>query len=134
VIVTETTGAGRAASHTKEEVQWTCLARRGMLFSECEAVDYLELAPRAAVTMRGRCGTEEVWYVLAGHADFADLAAELPQRIGPGDLALRSAGTSATVRNPSSDRPARLLLIAVLPPAVTDRLPRRRPSIDRGLR
>jgi mannose-6-phosphate isomerase-like protein (cupin superfamily) len=102
-----------------------------MLYSECEAVDYLELAPLAAVTPRGRCGTDEAWYVLAGEAEFGDSAAARSERAGPGSLVLRPATTSSTVRNPSSDTPLQLLLIAVLPPAVTDRLPRRRPSVDR---
>jgi mannose-6-phosphate isomerase-like protein (cupin superfamily) len=104
-----------------------------MLYSETEAVDYLELAPLATVTALGRSGTDEAWYVLAGLAEFGDSAAERAERAGPGSLVLRSATASSTVRNPSPDTPLRLLLVAVLPPAVTDHLPRRRPSIDRGL-
>jgi mannose-6-phosphate isomerase-like protein (cupin superfamily) len=104
-----------------------------MLYSETEAVDYLELAPLATVTALGRSGTEEAWYVLAGLAEFGDSAAERAERAGPGCLVLRPATASSTVRNPSPDTPLRLLLVAVLPPAVTDHLPRRRPSIDRGL-
>jgi hypothetical protein len=81
--------------------------------------------------MRGRSGTEEAWYVLSGDAEFRDSQDGPCQHAGPGCLALRSAATSSTIRNPSSDTPLRLLLVAVLPPAVTDRLPKRRPSIDR---
>jgi mannose-6-phosphate isomerase-like protein (cupin superfamily) len=134
VIVTDTTGAGSAANLSEETVRWGCLARRGMLYSECEAVDYLEVAPQAAVTSRGRSGTVEAWYVLAGQADFDDSVTERSERVGPGSLVLRSDASSSTVHNPCSNTPLRLLLIAVLPPAVTDRLPQRRPSIDRKLR
>ena len=134
MIVTDTTGAGSAANVSREAVRWACLARRGMLHSECEAVDYLELAPQTAVTPRGRSGTAEAWYVLTGDAVFGDSAAERPKRVGPGSLVLRSDAMSSTVRNPSSDTPLRLLLIAVFPPSVSDRLPRRCPSIDRRLR
>ena len=132
MIVTDTAGAGRAATPSEEAVRWSCLARRGMLYSECEAVDYLELAPQAAVAQPGRSGTDEAWYVLAGHAEFGGPAAKRSERVGPGSLVLRSGAPSSTVRNPSSDTPLRLLLVAVFPTAVTDRLPARRPSLDRG--
>jgi quercetin dioxygenase-like cupin family protein len=101
-----------------------------MLYSECEAIDYLELAPQASVTMGGRSGTEEAWYVLDGHVELD--AESGPRRAARGDLVLRPAGTASAVRNPSADTPAGLLLVAVLPPAITDRLPRRRPAIDRA--
>jgi len=129
VIVTDAAGAGRAANPSQAPVRWGCLARRGMLYSECEAIDHLELAPGAVVTMAGRSGSEEAWYVLDGDVDF-DVQSGDSSRAGRGDLVLRPAGTSSAVRNPSVATPARLLLIAVLPPAVTDRLPRRRPAID----
>jgi quercetin dioxygenase-like cupin family protein len=129
VIVTEAAGAGLAASRSQAPVRWGCLARRGMLYSECEAVDHLELAPGAVVTMAGRSGVEEAWYVLDGDVEF-DAQAGASARAGRGDLVLRPAGTASAVRNPSLEASARMLLVAVLPPAVTDRLPRRRPAID----
>ncbi len=134
MIVIDVTDLGRAATPTDARIQWRCLARRGMLHSECEAVDYLELPPRAAVTMDGRCGTEEAWYVLDGHAEFGDPSTDRLRRVGPGQLALRSAGTSPIVRNASSDTPLRLLLVVVLPRAVSERLPHRSPIADRELR
>jgi mannose-6-phosphate isomerase-like protein (cupin superfamily) len=129
VIVTDAAGAGVAASVAGPAVHWGCLARRGMLYSECEAVDHLELAPGAVVTTDGRHGIEEAWYVIDGDVEL-DADTGPPASAGRGDLVLRPAGATATVRNPSPDTPARLLLIAVLPPAVTDRLPRRRPALD----
>jgi mannose-6-phosphate isomerase-like protein (cupin superfamily) len=134
VIVTDITNLGRAAASTGAVIQWCCLARRGMLHSECEAVDYLELSPRATVTMDGRSGTEEAWYVLEGHAEFGDPTIGRLQRVDAGHLALRPADTSPIVRNASSDTPLRLLLVVVLPQAVSDRLPPRSPVADRGLR
>jgi mannose-6-phosphate isomerase-like protein (cupin superfamily) len=129
VIVTDAAGAGLAATMSEAAVQWGCLARRGMLYSECEAIDYLELAPRAVVTMAGRSGTEEAWYVLDGGVEF-DAETGESSRAGEGDLVLRPADLSSAVRNPSVETPARLLLIAVLPADVSDRLPRRRPAVD----
>lgn len=131
MIVTDAIGAGLAAQRAERAVRWGCLARRGMLYSECEAVDQLELAPRARVTMQGRSGVEEAWYVLDGDVAF-DAAGGEQRRARAGDLVLRPAGTSSAVRNSSDDAPARLLLIAVLPPAVTDRLPQRRPAVGQG--
>lgn len=128
MIVTDASGAGLAANVTEEAVRWGCLARRGMLYSECEAVDQLELAPQARLTMQGRSGIEEAWYVLDGDVAFDATTGER-HNAGRGDLVLRAAGIEAAVRNRSADSPARLLLIAVLPPAVTDRLPRRRPAV-----
>ena len=130
MIVTGTNDLGRAATRTHGVVRWCCLARRGMLHSECEAVDYLELSPQATVTMDGRAGTEEAWYVLEGHAEFDDPTTARVERIDAGRLALRPAGTSLIVRNASPDTPLRLLLVSVLPRVVTDVLPGRSPVAD----
>ena len=43
-------------SHTRErgeEIHWRCLARRGMLHSECEALDYVRLAPGQSIDLTG---------------------------------------------------------------------------------
>ena len=130
MIVTDVTDLGRAATSTGTVIRWGCLARRGMLHSECEAVDYLELAPRAMVTVDGRSGTEEAWYVLEGWAEFGDPITGRLQRVAAGHLALRPASTSSIVRNASSDTSLRLLLVVVLPREVSDRLPRRSPIAD----
>lgn len=130
MIVTDAVGAGIAASVSQTAVRWACLARRGMLYSECEAIDYLELGEGAVVTMAGRHGIEEAWYVLDGDVEFGADAS--PSRhVARGDLVLRPTDTAATVRNLSSERQARLLLISVTPSVVTDRLPPRRPALDR---
>lgn len=131
MIVTDTTGAQNAANHPQQTIRWSCLARRGMLHSECEAIDYLELAPQATLTSRGRSGTAEAWYVLAGQANFNDPTTARPKRAGPGSLVLQPGTTASNVHNPCPNTPLRLLLIAVMPPAITDRLPQRRPSIQR---
>lgn len=130
MIVTDVTDLGRAATSTGTVIRWGCLARRGMLHSECEAVDYLELAPRATVTVDGRSGTEEAWYVLEGCAEFGDSTTGQLQRVAARHLALRPASTSSVVRNASSDTSLRLLLVVVLPREVSDRLPRRSPVAD----
>ncbi|MFK8912334.1 hypothetical protein ACJA3G_35605, partial [Streptomyces sp. YS-3] len=56
-----------AALHTgdRHPVRVRCLARRGMLHSECEAVDRVSLAPHARYDLLGRDDTEAAWYVLS---------------------------------------------------------------------
>ncbi len=134
MIITDVTALGRAATSTGAVIRWGCLARRGMLHSECEAVDYLELSPRAVVTMDGRTGAEEAWYVLDGCAEFSDPTTGVYADVAAGHLALRPAGASPILRNASSDTPLRLLLVVVLPRAVSDRLPPRSPVADREVR
>lgn len=131
MILTNASVAGLTTTQSEAAVRWRCLSRRGMLYSECEAIDYLELAPQAVVTMRGRSGTEEAWYVLEGHVEF-DGHADGPLRAGRGDLVLRPASISSAVRNPSSQTPAGLLLISAMPPAITDRLPVRHAGVERA--
>lgn len=151
MIITDVNGLGRAAAAAGPAIQWSCLARRGMLHSECEAVDYLELPPGAAVTMDGRSGTEEAWYVLSGTAEILTETAEVltgaaeilagtvevldgaagrPRRIGAGCLVLRPAKAAPEIRNGSADEPLRLLLISVLPRPVTEKLPGRSPVAE----
>lgn len=121
MIVSSTRGLVRAVDDTRRR----CLARRGMLHSECEAFDYLWLAPGVVRDGRGRQGVEEAWFVLSGEGEFLDGADRaLPLRAG--DLVLRPGGTGGWLCS-SSATPLELLTFAVLPAAVTERLPARRP-------
>lgn len=129
MIVTYVTDLGRRAT-SMGDILSLCVARRGMLHSECEGMDYLELPPQGTVTMDGRSGTEEGWYVLDGSAEFSDLTTGQLHHVPTGHLALRPFGTESVVRNPSWDTPLRVLLIAVLPREVSDRLPRRSPVVE----
>ncbi|WP_156755606.1 cupin domain-containing protein [Actinokineospora pegani] len=123
MIVTNASGLSR----TQDGNAWRCLARRGMLHSECESVDYLRLPPGGARDVRGSDGVDAVWFVLAGEGEF-DGGAGAPVLLRPGDLLLWSGGSGGTVRNHRTDH-LELLALAVLPTAVTDRLPARVPLI-----
>jgi mannose-6-phosphate isomerase-like protein (cupin superfamily) len=121
VIVTNAGGLSRAA----DDGAWRCLARRGMLHSECEAIDYVRLPPGATRDGRGREGVEAAWFVLNGQGRFVDGAGRsVPLR--PGDLLLSSGGTHGSVHNDSTGE-LELLSFAVLPAAVTGQLPARVP-------
>lgn len=121
MIVSSTRGLVRTVDGTR----WRCLARRGMLHSECEAFDYLRLAPGAGRDGRGREGVEEAWFVLSGEGEFLD-GADRSFLLRAGDLVLRPWGTGGWLRS-SSATSLELLTLAVLPAAVTEQLPARRP-------
>ncbi|WP_410650253.1 cupin domain-containing protein [Amycolatopsis sp. cmx-4-54] len=121
MIVTNADGLSRS----QDGGAWRCLARRGMLHSECEAFDYLRLPPGGTRDGRGRDGVDAVWFVLDGEGEFRG-GAEDSVPLRPGDLVLWSGGTRGSVHNPSSGN-LELLSFAVLPTAVTDRLPARIP-------
>nr|ACH85572.1 CetJ3 [Actinomyces sp. Lu 9419] len=121
MIVTNAGGLSRTA----DGGAWRCLARRGMLHSECEAVDYLRLPPGAARDGRGRDGTETAWFVLSGQGSFADGAGG-SGALRPGDLLFAAGGAGWSVHNDSAGE-LELLALTVLPAAVTDRLPARIP-------
>lgn len=121
MIVSRTQGLSRTADDTA----WRCLARRGMLHSECESFDYLWLAPGVLRDGRGREGTEEAWFVLGGEGEFLDATGGWdPLRAG--DLVLWPGGTGGWLRG-GPTRPLELLALSMLPAAVTALLPARSP-------
>ncbi|MGH8907576.1 MAG: cupin domain-containing protein [Egibacteraceae bacterium] len=125
MIVSSIQGVAQAVDERLGETQWRCLARRGMLYSECEAFDYLRLAPGAGRDTRGREGIEEAWFVLSGEGEFSDSRGNsFPMRAG--DLIVCPRGTGGWLRN-SAVSSLELLVIAVMPAAVTARLPVRTP-------
>ncbi|ATB42000.1 hypothetical protein CYFUS_007476 [Cystobacter fuscus] len=109
-----------------EEIHWRCLARRGMLHSECEALDYVRLAPGTEFALRGSEGTESAWFVIAGTGSLLASDSDPAERpLGAGDLVLLPAGTDARIT--SGRDGLELLWLAVMPHAITQSLPMRRP-------
>ncbi|WP_267595664.1 hypothetical protein [Carbonactinospora thermoautotrophica] len=103
-----------------------CLARRGMLHSECEAFDLIHLRAGARRGPRGREGVEEAWYVLAGEGYVEAPAGSVSVRAG--DLVLRPYRERAELlAGPGS---LTLLALSVLPREVTRRLPKRVPELS----
>lgn len=127
MIVSGIEGLARTIDDRIGEIMWRCLGRRGMLYSECESFDYLRLAPGAALDERGREGIEEAWLVLGGEGEFLDaMGSALPVRAG--DLVLRPCEAGGGLRN-NTDSPLELLLLAMLPASVSQRLPVRTPLV-----
>ncbi|RST19228.1 hypothetical protein E2C00_02820 [Streptomyces sp. WAC05374] len=103
-----------------------CLARRGMLHSECEAVDEVRLDPGTRLDLTGRDGTEAAWYVLAGSVT----AGGDPPPLTEGALVLARHGRD--VRLTAGPHGADLLCLTLTPAAVTRTLPPRTPSVPQS--
>jgi hypothetical protein len=111
--------------HTRgggEELHWRSLARRGMLHSECESFDYVRVAPGTELALRGREGTESAWFVIAGSGRLLEPTGCC---LRAGELLLLSSGQEG--RLVGGEEALELLWLAVLPRAVSQRLPPRRP-------
>jgi mannose-6-phosphate isomerase-like protein (cupin superfamily) len=120
-------GLTRTIDDRTGEAVWRCLGRRGMLYSECESFDYVRLAPGAVLDERGREGIEEAWFVLCGEGEILDDGGDLlPVRAG--DLVLRPCEAGGNWRS-SGDCPLELLLLAMMPTSVSQRLPIRTPVV-----
>ncbi|MGP9022884.1 hypothetical protein ACT1U9_31335 [Streptomyces sp. BR1] len=121
-----------AALHSggRTPIRIRCLARRGMLHSECEAVDRVSLAPHAHYDLVGRAGTEAAWYVLGG-----PLTAHWPgapatgTALGEGGLILARTAQDITLR--AGPDGAELLCLTVTPSAITRQLPPRTPDMTK---
>jgi redox-sensitive bicupin YhaK (pirin superfamily) len=104
---------------------WTCLARRGMLHSECEAVDLLSLRPGAGTEHRASDDVDEAVYVLDGTGTLTVDGESRPVSAGRLALLRHDAGAVITA-GPDG---LRLLSVRVLPRAVSEALPPRVPEL-----
>lgn len=108
---------------------WRCLARRGMLHSECETFDHVVLPP-GRTSRHDDPGVEQAVHVLRGTA--ALRLGEEARRLDADDVVLVPAGTGALVE--AGPDGAELLVLRVLskdshtalPPRVPELPPRER--------
>ncbi|MFC5719943.1 cupin domain-containing protein [Streptomyces gamaensis] len=107
------------------DAEWTCLARRGMLHSECEAVDLLRLAPGAVVRHGPAEGVEQALYVLAGRGEAEE--GGTVRELAPGALLLAPHDGRVAVR--ALGEGLELLTVRVLPAGAVGRLPARVPEL-----
>jgi mannose-6-phosphate isomerase-like protein (cupin superfamily) len=124
IISNATAHTVNTAGYT-EPLQRRCLARRGMLHSECEAVDHVRLGPSGAAEGTGRDGVDEVWFVLSGELHIGH-AAEA-QVLRPGAALLSPAGRDDDIRAGAAG--AECLTVVVLPRSRVAHLPDRRPEL-----
>ncbi|WPB79925.1 cupin domain-containing protein [Archangium violaceum] len=109
-----------------EEIRWRSLARRGMLHSECDSVDYVRLSPGTEFALRGREGTESAWFVLVGSGLLREQGSEAGERtLDAGELVLLPAGADARITSGADG--LELLWLVVMPRSISQSLPMRRP-------
>ncbi|MGW5653312.1 cupin domain-containing protein [Streptomyces humi] len=125
MIISTTAEAVRADVGDGPAGAWTCLVRRGMLHSECEAVEHWRLPPGAALTATPEHGVEEAVLVLEGDLLLGTSTGERSVRAG--QLVLVPHGRRA--RLTAAGGPVRLLTVRTLAASVTDRLPARVPEL-----
>ncbi|GAA1980788.1 hypothetical protein GCM10009799_02340 [Nocardiopsis rhodophaea] len=120
MIVTDTGRAVDGAAMPEGATIWQCLARRGMLHSECEAVDHLILPGGATLDRRGRDGLHEVWLVLSGRAGLGNGTS-----LAAGQAVLVRAEDTAALLTAETE--TWLLTLTLLPDSTARRLPVRAP-------
>ncbi|MFG2887742.1 cupin domain-containing protein [Streptomyces sp. NPDC048297] len=128
MIISTLDATVRAATGTTAgaaTAEWQCLVRRGMLHSECEAVEHWALPPRATLELTPGHGVEEALLVLGGELVVSTAAGDRPVRAG--QIALVPHGTAGRIR--AGDQPVRLVTVRTLAGAVSDRLPPRIPEL-----
>jgi hypothetical protein len=119
MIVTTTAGPSRTVADGAD-LRWRCLARRGMVHSECEAVDHVAVPANTEFAPSGTEGVESAWLVISGDGQVGD------QPVEAGDVIL-SPTAEAVTAGPDG---VELLWIVVLPDEVSRALPARRPVVS----
>ncbi|MDH6135578.1 hypothetical protein P3T37_004994 [Kitasatospora sp. MAA4] len=130
MIVTDTARPTVLVGPGTHRIRIRCLARRGMLHSECEAFEHIRLSPAACYDLTGRDGTEAAWYVLRGPVALLDDSVRGGSRrtLVEGDLVLAPHGREVHLHG--GPLGAELLCLTVLPDTVSSRLPSRRPDLS----
>ncbi|MER7703590.1 hypothetical protein ABTX81_11900 [Kitasatospora sp. NPDC097605] len=126
MIVTPTAGPRLLVGPGAQRIRTRCLARRGMLHSECEAFEHVSLGPGACYDLTGRDATEAAWYVLRGPVVLVDCPDQPLRLLQRGTLLLAPRGESVHLHG--GPLGADLLCLTVLPEHVSTALPERRPE------
>ncbi len=130
MIVTNVTSPARTLGAGGETIYWRSLARRGMLHSECESFDHVQLAPDTEFALCGRYATEQVWFTLRGTGEVNSGPGYGTGRpLQQGDLVISPHGGDQLVLHAGSAG-LDVLWLTVLPSAVTATLPGRKPVIS----
>lgn len=101
---------------------WTCLVRRGMLFAECESVDWWQLTAEDSLLVKAAHGVEEAVIVLDGTAT-AQVGGETLS-LGTGQVLLLPHRTGAVLSGEAT-----VLTVRAMPAAVSSALPPRIPEL-----
>ncbi|MCF3119170.1 hypothetical protein IPZ68_05540 [Streptomyces arenae] len=104
---------------------WRCLARRGMLHSECEAFEQVRLAADTGWAHDPEHGTEVTLYAVAGAGTVRDASGERP--LAAGHVLLVPARSALRVT--AGPGGLNLAVVRVLPAEITAELPARVPEL-----
>ena len=124
MIVTTVAETVHTLSGATAQIHSRSLARRGFFFSETEAFDYLRLTPEGEISLRGRRGTEEAWFIFRGDGELIDrdgLAHPLHR------YALVACPLDSGIRLRAGTRGMEVLLLAVIPEQLSTMMPTRLP-------
>ncbi|WP_369393225.1 hypothetical protein AB5J72_40970 [Streptomyces sp. CG1] len=125
MIVTEPGTPTRALRPTgTPAATWRCLARRGMLHSECETFDHVVLPPGSS-SRHDDPGVEQAVHLVHGSAELVTRDEARP--VAAGDLVLVCATSGAVVQ--AGPDGAELLVLRVLSSASRSALPPRVPEL-----
>ncbi|MFD6971416.1 hypothetical protein [Streptomyces sp. NPDC059979] len=130
MIVNRTDRPSRRILPAAGGTTWRCLARRGMLHSECESFDQLRLAAGAELAHTADSGVEQALYVTAGSGELLDGAGT--RAVAAGTLLLAPAASPLTVRAGLDGLD--LIALRTLPAEVSDLLPQRVPELPEAER
>ncbi|MEW2621593.1 VOC family protein [Streptomyces sp. NPDC048106] len=126
MIVTDSAAASTVLDGDGRSRRWRCLARRGMLFSECESVDHVTLDKDSVLHADPEAGTECLWYVLRGDAAFHTAGHGPGRPVREGHAVLLPAGAPGRL---VADSATEVVVVTCVPDAVARRLPARAPSL-----
>lgn len=107
---------------TVNSADWTCLARRGMLFAECESVDWWHLSEKDVLRVSAAHAVEEAVIVLDG---------TVTAQVGDETFSLRSGQVLLLPHRTDAvlSGEATVLTVRVMPSAVSSALPPRIPEL-----
>lgn len=118
-----------AAHGGSSVVQWKRLATGGMLHSDVESFEWNRVPAGAAIGEHVHTHTEEIYYIISGHAEMRLGGESRP--VGPGDLIITPLNGRHGIAN-VGDTDLDFFVIEVHPPAITARLPRKIPVAAGG--
>jgi quercetin dioxygenase-like cupin family protein len=125
VIVAPGTGPALVRSTGSAPVRWQSLARRGMLFSECESVEHWDLPLGAVIPVEAAHGVEEAVVVLTGTVTATVDGATV--HASAGTCLFIPAGSDGTLC--AGTERTQLLSVRCLPAEIAARLPVRTPEL-----
>ncbi|MEV0223918.1 hypothetical protein [Streptomyces sp. NPDC050704] len=125
--MTERGAATTVISHDGAVRQWRSVARRGMLFSECESIDHVVLKDGGTLSADPEDSTEALWYVVSGQARFQGGPGGTAHPVSEEHAVLVPAGVPGLL---SSTGTCEVIVMTCVPDSVARRLPQRAPSLD----